>query len=236
VANQILDIHPGYLGNQHIADEYCFLQTVLTGHSDRATRASAKQGLQQWPKYSWAAYHRYCWLEAELNFRGIVQQPPQTKFEKIGNENLWPESSCTPAQQFKVISEMRIHADTARLPIPKNAQQVWAQHKYSIMARNNNLYREMGQKVAGLKTELEFADLLDELTYILRLQPSEGGLRNAAQHMWGHVSGNEKVDKDFVDWPLSRLLREIIFRVIDQEETYLLHSTALTELQTWLHD
>lgn len=234
--NEILDLHPGYLGNKHIVDEYQLLQSVLTRHSDPDTWLTAKTGVQLWSKYSWAAYHRYRWLEGELIFRGVAHESTQTKFQRIVNENCWPESSCTPAQQLKAISGMRIHADTARLPLPKNAQQVWAQHKYSVMARDNNLYREMGPKVAGLKTEAEFADLVNELTYSLQMQPSEGGLRNAAQHMWGHVSGNEKVDMDFVDWSLSRLLNEIKLRVINQEETYLLHSTALTEFQAWLRD
>ena len=148
----------------------------------------------------------------------------------------WPDSSCTPSRQLRLTCENHSHDENARIPTPKNAQQLWAQHKYSILARDANFYRQLGPRVARLNTDSEYSDLANELTYSLRRQPSEGGLRNAAQHMWGHVSGNKKMSSNFVDWPISRLLDEIKHRAVDQDEYYLLHSTALTELETWVPD
>ena len=69
----------------------------------------------------------------------------------------------------------------------------------------------------------------------MRKPPTEGGIINALQHMWGHVSGDGDAGdhETFMQNP-SKLLREIQHRAIEQREPYLMASTALGELQAWM--
>jgi len=230
----VLYIHPGYLGNESLLNEYRLLRAATTTEFRETEPEKELSIIRQWRDHSSAAGIRFQWLAAELDFRGVTRKLPEMQMQGLRKPHRWPQSIARPALQLDAISENRDDIKTARIAFPKNAQQAWAQHKYSIMARDNELYRELGPRVAATKTESGFADVMDDLTYALRIIPGEGGIRNAAQHMWGHVSDNKKVDPDFGDWTLTRLLSEIKRRAVNQKEKYLLHSTALTELQTWL--
>ena len=218
-----------------MANELRLLISVLTEKNVQKTDNLANSDLEPWRENSWAASQRYFWLKAELEFRGLTESIAELPIKKRRNKNRWPEPSSPPAQQLEWVSVEGSEDHTARIPYPKNSQQLWAQHKYSILARDANLYREFGHKVAKAYSIREFPDLANQLTFLLRAQPKEGGLRNALQHMWGHVSNDEAVNPGPSEWSLAKLDEEIKRRVTVQGERYLLHSTALTDLQTWFH-
>ena len=75
-----------------------------------------------------------------------------------------------------------------------------------------------------------------ELVEILRIQPGEGGVRNALQHMWGYVSevDNENNNGNVESWSLKKLLALTQENVQKVNEPYLSQSTALSELMLWL--
>jgi len=234
--DQVLDIHPGYFGRQHLVDEYRLLGSALAAGSAQKPGERANPSMRRWQEYSWAAYRRFLWIRAEIDFRGITLSTPALDVQDPKRKYAWPNPISSPAKQFGLINEGQIEDGTGRIPLPRNSQQLWAQHKYSVMARDANHYRSLGPRVARLRTDKEFMNLAEELTGLLRLQPSEGGLRNALQHMWGHVSGTNKSNPGVNDWSLVRVIKEIKCQALTQDEKYLLHSTALTELQTWLPD
>ena len=230
----VLDIHPGYLGNQELIQETNLLLSLLSeaplskgGRAEdyrRLRRAEHKQG----------ACKRYLWLLAELKFRGVKQEFPEPLFYETGQHTVLPESVNTPAKQFEFRKKTPTLENDFRIPLPKNHQQLWAQHKYSILARDVKLYRALGPKVALMKTSDEFSNLANQLTLLLRSRPDTGGIRNALLHMWGYVSDGTGPKPGISRWSLQELNQEIQARVASIGETYLLHSTALTELQTWL--
>lgn len=122
-----------------------------------------------------------------------------------------------------------------RIPLPKNAQQLWSQHKYSVMARSQYLYKKFGQEVASRKQDLYFAELTNTLIEILREPPKEGNLRNTLLHMWGYVSDFfNSLKKGIKNWPLDRLLDEIQKQSMAHNISYLISSIALSELKVWI--
>jgi len=119
--------------------------------------------------------------------------------------------------------------------LPKNAQQIWSHHKYSVLARDVNLYKKLGRDISGMKPYHDFSELAKVVSELLRKPPSIGGLKNALQHMWGHVSDSPHTLKGEVEsWSFSRLLEEIQRRSLANEEPYLTSSTALSELKAWI--
>lgn len=143
--------------------------------------------------------------------------------------------------------------DVARIPAASSAQELWAQHKYSVLARDPEAYEEIGRRLARDEAldRASLRTLVDELDTFLRQPPEKGRLINAVQHLWGYVNeesspaehpdsagGRDGSLDDSVrppDWgdPLSTL-RRIGHLAREQDRTYLLHSTALSDLSGWL--
>ncbi|WP_020407363.1 DUF1722 domain-containing protein [Hahella ganghwensis] len=120
-------------------------------------------------------------------------------------------------------------SESARIPRPTSGHQLWAQYKYSVMARSNALYRRIGPDLASEKLDFE---ALRELLESTRRQPPElGGLRNAVYHMWGYVKSASQLKPD--ETPLPVLFREIQSLAVRHHSQYLLHSTALGEFAYW---
>ena len=144
-------------------------------------------------------------------------------------------------------------SDDSRIPPASNAQQLWAQHKYSVLARDPDAYEEIGRRLARDEAlnRASVHALIEELDAFLRQPPEEGRLINAVQHLWGYVNeetvpaahrdateaaGGSSDESDRPpDWddPLATL-RRIGRLAREQDRTYLLHSTALSDLSGWL--
>ena len=166
-----------------------------------------------------------------MALRGYTDRSPVTTYS---NKGKWPDTYIDyPDRQLKLLKEKYIGREEGRIPLPKNQQQLWSQHKYSVLARNPNLYREIGRAVS-IK-EMDFAQLSMLLTTVLREQPTEGEMRNAIQHMWGYVSHDSmERSMDINIWSLRTLLSETQKRVMADGAHYIRTSTALSELMAWL--
>jgi uncharacterized protein YbgA (DUF1722 family) len=118
---------------------------------------------------------------------------------------------------------------SGRIPLAKNTQQLWAQHKYSVMASDPKLYSELGGEVAHGKYADDMEGLALLLTQTIRIRPTEGRLRNALLHMWGYFSedGAQPAEDN------AELIGQIQRLAVEQEQSYLLASTALSGLAVW---
>jgi len=144
----------------------------------------------------------------------------------------WPETYIDePHRQFELLRGKYADGRSGRIPLPENTQALWAQHKYSVMARDPALYAEIGPAVAhgAFRSEMEALSLL--LVRVLRQAPEAGRLINALQHMWGHVSRDAGVPMPTEPHALLAAIRR---EAESQGNAYLLHSTALSELGIWL--
>jgi len=168
-----------------------------------------------------------------MALRGYTDRSP---VHTDGKEGEWPHIYIDePYRQIEILRTKYLQKEQGRIPLPKNAQQLWSHHKYSILARDTNFYKEIGPKLSGKQNDIDFPQLAKTLTEKLRTAPATGGIRNALQHMWGHVSNEVEISKGEVEtWSLSRLFEEIQKRAITQKEPYLLASTALSELKVWI--
>lgn len=177
---------------------------------------------------------RHKQLVCEMELRGYRHRSPMDLLGNSYSPGLWPQQYVDhPSKQFQLLKEKYRDKKDGRIPLPRNEQQLWSQHKYSVLARSPEIYRKIGSHVArGL---MKFDDLSLILVEILREQPPTGGIRNALQHMWGYVSNSIRDKGAHVSkWSL----RELLFKIQDRAKTegicYLLHSTALSDLMVWL--
>ena len=142
----------------------------------------------------------------------------------------WPGVFVTdPAGQIALLRSKYVGRDEGRIPLPRSAQDLWAQHKYSVLARDPDLYRRLGRRVAGMPRRADLAALAAELVVILRRKPAPGRLANALQHMWGHVA-DAATPEERAAAARGPLLAAVQAAALRQREAYLLASTALSDL------
>ncbi len=257
---RIWDVHPGYLNRQSLLGEHRELHAVVTVIDADKTGYANHPETRRWRGYGWALRMRHALLAGEMALRGYTDRSPVISSSSAGK---WPDVYIdAPARQFELLRGKYAGREPGRIPLPRTVHELWSHHKYSVLARNVHEYESIGREVSS--QSVGFAELAGRLTELLRGRPDEGGIRNAALHMWGYVSdsvvpergrGRQTGDIGDIDdiadpggigdpgdigdpsvAPLRSLLGEIAERVRASGEPYLLHSTALSELAVWLED
>ncbi|MBN1873096.1 MAG: DUF1722 domain-containing protein [Anaerolineae bacterium] len=228
---RVWDIHPGYLNRQSLLGEHRELHGIVSIIVNGKKGYANHPETLRWVGYDWALRQRHRLLACEMALRGFTDKSPVTTHSNAG---LWPEIYLdTPARQFELLADKYVDREAGRIPLPKNLPQLWQQHKYSVLARNPQLYQKIGQDVA--RKQWAFSDLALLLTTILREQPTEGGIRNVVQHMWGYVSEGSLENQGIIArWSVRELLIETQTRAMASKVSYLIASTALSELLVWL--
>jgi Pyrimidine dimer DNA glycosylase/Protein of unknown function (DUF1722) len=230
---RIWDINPGYLNRQSLLGEHRELHGIVSIIVNRKKGYSNHPETVRWVGCGWALRQRHRLLAAEMSLRGFTDETPVVTRSKKG---VWPGTYIDePFRQFQILAAKYRNKEQGRIPLPKKAQQLWSHHKYSVLARDINLYRKLGRNVSGMKPHHDFSELAQVVTELLRKPPPIGGLRNALQLMWGHVSDCPSTRKGEIElMSLGRLLEEIQRRSLARGDPYLTSSTALSELKAWI--
>ena len=189
----------------------------------------------RWMDFGWALNKRHQLLSAEMTLRGYNDTSP---VHTRKNKGRWPDTFIDePYVQIQLLREKYRDKEPGRISLPQNAQQIWRQHKYAVMARNVPLYKKIGADVARMSPRDDFSGLARLLVETLRTPPSQGGLKNALQHMWGYVSGRYEESRESLQtWPLTDLLARIQDLTFKYRQPYLMESVALSEFAVWIKD
>lgn len=229
---RIWDVNPGYLNRQSLLGEHRELHGIISIIKNKKTGYSRHPETLRWIGYGWALSQRHNLLAAEMNSRGYVDRTPAT----LRSQPLkWPEVFVTaPDIQYSLLSEKYKGIEQGRIPLPKTVQQLWAQHKYSVMARDYAEYQRIGKWLATRKSGNGMKIVCEELIQLLRSPPERGNLRNAVLHMWGYVAKYSSSPCFTVEKKSVRgLLAEIQRLAFLHNVSYLKESTALSELTAW---
>ncbi len=230
---RIWDVNPGYLNRQSLLGEHRELHAIVSIIKYNKKGYSRHPETLRWQGFGWALSQRHRLLAAEMRLRGYTDRTPVL----MKSQHLkWPDVFVDPpAVQFSILGNKYKNAEQGRIPLPKNVQQLWAQHKYSVMARDLTEYKSIGRRLASAKTNGLISDLYPELVSLLRCPPGEGNLRNTVQHMWGYVSPFASLSGKAVESKTTQsLLAEIQRLVFLHNVIYLKESTALSDLQAWI--
>ena len=215
---RIWDLHPGYLNRQSLLGEHRELHGMVSIIVNGKKGYSRHPETLRWMDFGWALNKRHQLLSAEMRLRGYNDKSP---VHTRKNKGRWPDTFIDePYVQIRLLREKYRDKEPGRIPLPQNAQQIWRQHKYAVMARNVSLYKKIGLLVETLRTP-----------------PSQGGLKNALQHMWGYVSDSYEESREPLHaWPLTDLLVRIQALTFKHSQPYLMESVALSEFAVWIKD
>ncbi len=254
---RIWDLHPGYLNRQSLLGEHRELHGIYTVLTEDRRGYSRHPETLRWVGHLDGLCRRHALLVAEMELRGYrhnsplpasVSAPPVPASPPLPasvsappvpaspvRTVLWPVRFVDPpGRQLQILLRKYLDRECGRIPLPRSAQELWAQHKYSAMARNPALYRQLGRGVAVLRGRLGVDWLAEELVLLLRQPPSPGPLKDALLHMWGYVSRTPTmpagVDPTRLLEEGPRRLLEVLVPQAMTHSSYLAHSTALTDL------
>lgn len=229
---RIWDVNPGYLNRQSLLGEHRELHGIVSIIKNNKSGYSKHPETLRWVGYGWALKQRHKLIVAEMALRGYVDR---SKVFLRSKANQWPAVYIdSPASQLSILSKKYEILEPGRIPLPKNAQQLWAQHKYSVMARDIEMYKSIGKWVSSRHGQKDINDISLELAALLKGPPNPKLIDNAVLHMWGYVSEHSTTEKSRINSMRPRkLLGKIQNLALLNNSLYLLHSTALSELCAW---
>ena len=227
---RIWDLNPGYLNRGSLLGEHREMHGILNILILGKKGYSRHPETLRWKGHLEALKARHELLVSEMCLRGCQHHSPVT----ADAPPIWPNVFIDPpGEQLEILARKYAEKEPGRIPLPCNIQELWAQHKYSVMARDPERCREIGRNLAGRGDGALLAELAAELVDTLRRRPPIGRLNNALQHLWGYVNHYEEAEPGPSTDPAALIatVRELAFR---HSVTNLLHSTALSDLDAWL--
>jgi len=226
---RVWDIHPGYLNRESLLGEHREVHAIFSIIINHKPGYARHPETKRWRGCLGALVFRHDCLVEEMVFRGYRHMSPAPDIPG----SPWPQVFIDPpAGQFSILEQKYRMKHPGRIPLPQNARQLRAHHKYSVMARDAELYKCTGPEAARGKTRDSFEELALNLVEALRVNPSQGMLKNSLQHMWGYVSSLGSETNSGPGDPVE-LIAEIQRRSRLNHVRHLLESTALTDLAYW---
>lgn len=229
---RIWDINPGYLNRQSLLGEHRELHGIVSIILYNKKGYSHHPETLRWKDFGWALQQRHKLLVAEMLLRGYNHHSPVLLNSKPG---LWPQIFIDkPARQITLLQEKYQLRESGRIPLPKNAQEFWAHHKYSVMARDHSAYKFIGKWVSVASGINDLPKVALDICEILRMPPRESLIKNTLLHLWGYVSNFSPLNGSDLDSLDSKTLLKKIQDLSRQNQvTYLIHSTVLSDLIAW---
>jgi hypothetical protein len=230
---RVWDLSPGYLNDHSLLGEHRELHGIVSILSNHKQGYSRHPETLRWKGCGWALRQRHRVLRAEMSLRGFRDQTP---VRLRANATIWPSTYIDPPDaQYAILRQKYVGKSVGRIPLPNNTQELWAQHKYSVLARSPRRYAAIGKMVSTTRAQEGFCELALELTDLLRTRPESGRLMAAVQHMWGHVSDRSPKPSGTAAMRDPRALLMRVQALANTScERFLLVSTALSELQAWI--
>ena len=226
---RIWDINPGYLNDKSLLKENLVLHDLCSIAINNEISSSNHPEAKRWIEFIGALNKRHELIIAEMDFRGLKHC---SQIEKNDNNIIWPSKFVDePFRQFEILYDKYNNKSSGRIPLPISAQNLWSQHKYSVMARDVNECKKIGRHVSAMRPDQNFSDLSRDLVDIIRTRPSIGGIRNSLQHMWGYFKNSHSIT-NINSLDLYSLLSHI--QKYSHSNRYILESTALSELRIWI--
>ncbi len=217
------------MNRQSLLGEHRELHGLYRIHALGLKGYSSHPETVRWKPAMSGLVQRHRLLAAEMALRGYTDRTP---LNSRARTLVWPAIFIDPpSRQIELLRGKYADREPGRIALPRSSQDLWAQHKYSVMARDPEAYRVIGRRVARLRRGAGFDDLALELTLILRGAPSPGGAANAIAHMWGYVSKRADAEQRATAFASASGMLAVTQRLtMERGEPFLRSSTALSEL------
>ncbi len=225
---RIWDLPAGYLNRQSLLGEHRELHGIYIILSQGKAGYARHPETRRWHGALEGLACRHALLAAEMHLRGYADRSPMACATAV----VWPTTFVTdPVDQVALLRGKYSGRESGRIALPQNTRQLFAQHRYSALARSRAIYRELDRMVALPRPRVSMSELLLELVGLLRQAPSPGGLVTAVEHMWervrSHATAMERRQSEASPSEMLAVTQRLAVR---RRQPSLSASTALSEL------
>lgn len=245
---RVWDIHPGYLSRQSLLGQHAEIHAVHAVIIDQKKGYSAHPETRRWRDNLGLLKRVHDLTVLEMKLRGFNHNSPfpenyfyKEEFyrqEEAVEEVNVPIYVDRPAEQVMILREKYLQRQQeGRIPLPKNIFKFWAHHKYSVMARGYNCYKDIqlllneNDQCSIAKTGIE----LEKIMLMMNLPVTVPALKNTADHLWGYfkqTADREEKDKYLQikeKGPLPELVPYLHKLALKYDCIYLQHSTIFAD-------
>ncbi len=161
---RIWDISPGYLSRTSLLGEHRELHGLISIHINQKKGYSRHPETMRWANTLGALAFRHELLVLEMKLRGYQHHSP---LPVIPDTTDFPLFLDAPAKQISLLGAKYDGKQQGRIPLPRNKQELWLHHRYSVLVRGEETLRELERNMEGLS----FEGLAEKLVEILRKPP-----------------------------------------------------------------
>ena len=234
VVIRVWDIHPGYLSRTRLLGEHREIHAVWTVITEDKKGYSKHPETERWRGHLTGLYRRHQLVVSEMTLRGYKHKSPISELKVQESKEALLLLDNYP-QQFIILDDKYAVGEQGRMPLPKRGYDFWAHHKYSVMARGYEEYKEVSEKSTQLgRVRVEQAQEIMCLVYsILQVAQTIPALKNTWQHIVGYF---KKLPNEIrIEWmrQIPEELKNVRFAVYQQAQEldleYIEHSTVLAD-------
>jgi len=234
---RVWDIHPGYLSDKSLLGEHVEIHALYSIIRGGKKGYSQHPETKRWIENLNQLVFRHNLVVKEMFLRSFKHNSPLQFFGNTKDNYLLDNLSYVdlPAEQFGILTrKYSNNGQKGRIPLPKYGTDFWAHHKYSIMARGYQYYKEIQ---SFIKNKENFpiqqeGELILKIQNYMNFNFAEKALENTIQHLWGYfkkeATSEEKVYFFNVSDSITKL--KFLFTLAKKyQKTYLLHSTIFAD-------
>ena len=225
---RVWDIQPGYLNRQSLLGEHREIHALVSIiENDKSGYAHHPETLR-WKPHLGTLKLRHGQIVTEMTLRGYHHDSP------VGESALgsWPDVYLdAPGAQFAILRQRYRDREAGRIRLPETVNQLWAQHRYSVLARDPNSARQVELQLGQGPKALPFGSLAADLVTWLRQPPDMERLLRTLSQMRREgsdaqpIAGDERSDAASMLTDIARM---------GQSSRAVLQSTALSDFAFWL--
>ncbi len=234
---RVWDINPGYLSNRNLLGEHAEIHALHNIISDNKKGYSGHPETKRWVDNLNQLFFRHKLTVKEMILREFKHNSPLQCPGNIQDSKRRDNISYIdlPAEQFIILRKKYLKkAQKGRIPLPANGEEFWAHHKYSVMARGYQYYKDIQKYMRNrLIYPIEQENVLIEriLSY-LKMEISERALDNVILHLWGYYKNKTSQEEKEYFFNLSysqKKIDKLFLMAKKYQEHYLLHSTIFAD-------
>ncbi len=233
---RVWDIHPGYLSRQNLFGQHAEIHALANIIGGEKKGYAAHPETRRWKGKLNCLKRRHDLNVLEIKLRSYNHASP---LAACRDNDPAPALVYvdTPVEQINILKQKYRERNRAgRIPLPKNAFEFWAHHKYSVMARGYNHYKDI-QAHLRLKERCpleEEGHLIGQILEIMGKPVFVPALTNVVDHLWGYFKkeASEAEKETYLKLKSEQLpaLVPFIYGLARKYNcSYLLHSTIFAD-------
>jgi uncharacterized protein YbgA (DUF1722 family) len=234
---RVWDIHPGYLSDKSLLGEHVEIHALYSIIKGNKKGYAQHPETKRWVNHLYQLVLRHDLIVKEMSLREFKHNSPLILSRDIKKQKSTDNLSYVdlPTKQFIILHKKYLEKNqSGRIPLPKNGTEFWAHHKYSIMVRGYQCYKDIQSFIKDKENlPIQQEDVLISKIYdYMNFGITQSALENTFQHLWGYFKkeATSKEKEYFFNISDSITKLKFLFTLAKKyQKTYLLHSTVFAD-------